>query len=294
MSAHISLPRGMLSIRALHLETGLHPKRMRKLLAAAGILSVGHEKLSDAKVIFDAEKARAVITTDMGALSRPQAGKYLNAPRVQMLLLAKSGLLRSVGNDAGINEKFPVEELDQFLVKLRRAAKPVRRAPAGSATIPEAAKRACCSAMDIVQAILEGLLTWVGRLEGEKGYLSVLVAIEEVRVLARGPEHGCISLRDVSVRLGTNDRVVQALVDAGHLTGLEAINPVNHCPQTVVTPAEVERFRSTYISLNDLARAAGKGLPRVKQELKVRGVQPAFKPKRIGATFYVLEEVRQD
>ncbi|MGY3582102.1 hypothetical protein ACVIGB_000975 [Bradyrhizobium sp. USDA 4341] len=294
MSAHVPLPRGMLSIRALHLETGLHPKRMRKLLAAAGILSVGHEVLSDAKVVFDAEKARAVITADIGALSRPQAGKYLNAPRVQMLLLAKSGLLHSVGDEDGLNEKFPVEELNQFLAKLLRAAKPVRRAPAGSATIPEAAKRACCSAIDIVQAILEGLLTWVGHLEDEKGYLSVLVAIEEVKALARGPEHGGISLRDVSVRLGTKDRVVQALVDARLLAGLEAINPVNHCPQTVVTPDEVERFRSTYISLNDLARAAGKGLPRVKQELKARGIQPAFRPKLIGATFYVLEEVRRE
>lgn len=285
-STAAELSPSLLSIRALHLETGLHPKRMRKVMAAAGLLPEEHATLSDGKVLVDAAEGRKIIAAELGALSRPQAGQFLNAPRVQMLILAKSGLLPTTGNATESNEKFILEGLKDFMAKLLKNAKPVRRIPAGAATIPEAAKRACCSAIDIVQAIIEGLPSWVGRLEAERGYMSVLVDVEEMKELARAPEHGGISLREASVLLSTNDRVVQALVDTGHLRSVTVTNPVNRCPQTVVMPDEMERFRATYVSLHELARTTGKGLHGLKKALDQRGISPAFDPDRVGATFY--------
>ena len=106
--------------------------------------------------------------------------------------------------------------------------------------------------------------------------MSALVDVEEMKELARAPEHGGISLREASVMLSTNDRVVQALVDTGQLRSVTVTNPVNRCPQTVVMVDEIERFRATYVSLHELARTTGKGLPGVKRALDQRGISTIY------------------
>ncbi len=45
------------SIRTLSIETGLHPKRLRKLLRASGVLTDGSGDLVDANRLFDAQRA---------------------------------------------------------------------------------------------------------------------------------------------------------------------------------------------------------------------------------------------
>ena len=45
------------SIRTLSKETGLHPKRLRKLLEAAGALPDGSADLADGNYLFDAQRA---------------------------------------------------------------------------------------------------------------------------------------------------------------------------------------------------------------------------------------------
>ena len=49
------------SVHSASLETGAHPKRLRKLLAAAGLLSAGHEAEPNDRVLFGAEPARRVL-----------------------------------------------------------------------------------------------------------------------------------------------------------------------------------------------------------------------------------------
>ncbi len=48
--------RALLSIRTLSIETKLHPKRLRKLLAASGVLPEDADDLADGNCLFDAEK----------------------------------------------------------------------------------------------------------------------------------------------------------------------------------------------------------------------------------------------
>jgi hypothetical protein len=44
------------SVRTLSAETGLHPKRLRKLLGVAGALPTDADGLADGNCLFDAEK----------------------------------------------------------------------------------------------------------------------------------------------------------------------------------------------------------------------------------------------
>jgi hypothetical protein len=96
-------------------------------------------------------------------------------PRVQRALLCRAGLLkpRLATADRGALETFASEGLDEFLRRLLYGAARVAAFGPNQANIPAAAKKACCSAAEIVQAILDGRLTRKARLASECGYMAV-------------------------------------------------------------------------------------------------------------------------
>jgi TniQ len=276
------------SVWTLSRETGLHPKRLRKLLRAAKL--VGDEQADgvDNNTVFDAEQGRSAISAAIGAMSLPKAGAYVNAPRVHRQLLVEAGLLTPhlPARAFGAVNKFAVDDLDEFLRRLTADARPVNKPRAGQVSLPSAAKRACCSAAEIVRMIFDRKLAWIGRLTSERGYLSVLVDVDEVREKTRGREHGGLTLREASIRMSTNDNVVRALIKAGHLRTFTTVNPINRCPQVAIQPEEIERFQKEYVSLFVLAAEKRRHFRRLKQELDASGIRPAFDPRMIGASFY--------
>jgi hypothetical protein len=93
----------------------------------------------------------------------------------------------------------------------------ITKATDGQADIPAAAKRACCSATEIVRFIVDKKLRWVGRLGDVEGYLSVLVDLEELRELVRGDDHGGLTPYQVSCQIGVTDKVARQLIRHGRL-----------------------------------------------------------------------------
>jgi hypothetical protein len=121
--------------------------------------------------------------------------------------------------------------------------------------------------------------------------MSLLLDLEEVRALVRGPDHGGLTGQAISDRLRVADRVSAALIKHGHLRSSTVINPINRCPTVVVPEREVERFEREFVSLFALAGQRGRHFMVIKKELQLAGVEPVFNPKKIGATFYRREEV---
>jgi len=290
------LSRHLHSIRTLSLESGLHPKRLRKVLGAAGVIASGQADLADQNVVFATEAAGDAVRRAKGALSRPAAGTYLNAPRVHMQLLVDQSFIMPcvAASHLAANDQYAPADLDDFLRRLLQDARVVRTPKSKQATIPAAAKRACCSAADVVRLILDRKLAWVGRLGGKSGYLSVLVDVEEIRGRTRGPEHGGVTQREMSKRLHTTDGVVRALMKGKHLGTFIARDPVNHCPVVLIRPEEAERFQREYVSLFALAKEGGSHFRQVLKELDGQGTEPAFKRKKIGARFYRREDLNSD
>lgn len=269
--------RRMHSIHTLSQETGEHPKRLRKLLARQGLIGEDSRDLSDDQVVFPAGAAAGLALEVTGALSLKRAGHYLNAPRVQMTLLHEAGLIRPLaGKGSDLRPVFARAELDGFLARLLADAEPVIVPPEGLATIPDAAKRANCSAREIVTAILERALTFIGQRAGTRGYLSVLVNVEEVRAAVRRPDHGSLSLRDVERRIGVHTSAVKGLIAGGHLATETAVNPVNRCPQTVVTDTEMTRFETENATLSRLANERHQSRETLRRMLAARGIKPAI------------------
>ena len=284
------------SVRTLSKETGLHPKRLRKVLRAAGIVDDDQMVLTYGNAVFPAQEANLVVRRALGAMSFPKAGAYLNAPRVQIELLAKQGFIKPCVPARAFSaaDHYAQADLDEFLGRLSAGAVLVKKPKPRQMNIPAAARRACCSAADILNMILDRKLSWVGRLTSERGYIAVLVDVEEIRSKTRGAETGGLTRRPASKRLRTAEKVVDALIKAGHLRTFIARDPINHCPQVLISHEEMDRFCRKYVSLFTLAEELGQHFRRVLKALDARGVEPAFKRKTIGARFYARAELKLD
>jgi TniQ len=282
------------SIRSLSFEADLHPQRLRRILKASGIISARQATLPDQHVVFAAEAASSLVEKAKGALSLPEAGEYLNAPRVQAALLVKNKFIEPhvAAGAAGALDRYATADLDAFLRRLLGGSAGVSKPKTSYCSIPVAAKLACCSAAEIINLVLGKKLGWTGKLTGAEGYLSLLVDVREIKLHIRGPEHGGISLRKAASMLETNDQVLRALINCGHIKTFMAVNPVNRCPQVLISPAEIARFQKTYISLFQLARKLRKHIAAVRAEMKSAGIKPAFDAFRVRATFYLRKDCR--
>jgi hypothetical protein len=117
--------------------------------------------------------------------------------------------------------------------------------------------------------------------------------VADIRAKTHGPEHGGLTPKQAAPALGCSDNVVRAMVAAGHLKTRTVVNPMNKCPQVVVMPAEVERFRREYVSLFALAKERGEHFRAVKKEIEAAGVTSAFDVEEIGARFYLRSTVNK-
>lgn len=277
------------SVHSASLETGAHPKRLRKLLHATGFISTEMLSLTNDAIVFDAEGARDFLDSVTGAMSLKQAGEYLNAPRPHERLLFEAGHIQPFvagGTEVLKDHAFSKRDLDIFLRRLQADATALQPGENDLAPIPAAAKRAACGAMKVVELILDRKLRRIRFHPDVPGYLSVMVDPEEVKGLLFARREGSVSLREVEKRLGSTTNVVIALIEQGHLTASNVVNPVTRMKQRVVSEDELARFLDRYVTLHTLAKETGIYFRKLSDLFKERGLAPVFDPKTVSASFY--------
>lgn len=282
------MKRTLHSVWTLSLESGLHPKRLRKILRAAGVISENDMMATYNAAVFPADAGTRIATQSKLSLTLRESGSYLNAPRVHSYLLANHGfIVPSIsGRDFEVENRYAIADLDDFLKRLLEGAVPVTKPKAGQVNIPTAARSSCRSAVDVLRLILDRKLSWVGNLSKEKGYMAVLVDVAEVRAKTRGRETGGLTQRPAARKLQTTDKVVGKLIRYKRLKTYIERNPVNRCKHTLVSHAEIERFYRTYVSLATLARERNESIGAVSKLLTTRRIEPLWKLKEIGARYY--------
>jgi TniQ len=281
------------SVLTLARAASVHPNTMRRHLRAAGLVSDDQMDMSDHKVLVDAEAGMAVANPLAGALSTAKAIKYLNVTYDHMSALVRHGFMQPRHRAAvtGGHDRYAVADLDEFLIKLGV------RSPIGYKkrllNIPTTAKQCCRSAADVIRLIFDGKLeTW--RVPRVRGYLSVLVDPDSAAKALHGAKNqNGVSLREVARRIGTSDPVLNALIAQGHVASFIAAHPVNKYPQTLIAPAEIERFRQEYVSLWALSKQNRLPSAAMKARLDTAGVEPAYDPATVGARFYSRAEVHK-
>lgn len=292
---HPVTDRRLWSIHAASLETGAHPKRLRKLLAAGGFIAEDGERQTDDRVVFPADNAASEFLVRVaGAMTLKEAGTYLNAPRVQMRLLLDSGFVRPFvrgGDDIIKDHAFARCDLDAFLGRLRADATEASTADGDLIDIPTGARQARCSAADIVGLLLDRKLTRVRKCQDVSGYMSVLVDPAEIRAQVHRESGSGLSLKQVELKMGWSQDVVRALVEKGHLPSQVVRNPINRLLQRVVSPQDLDAFAASFVSLHGLARERGVHFRRLKMDLETAGTRPALNPAEVSATFYTRADL---
>jgi TniQ len=281
------------SIRTASLQYKMHSKRLRRLIEAEGLIT--DKSRPDHKIIFSAEIAERLHQREQASMSMKEAEKYLNAGRVQTRILLEAGFIQrhKIGED-GLEDVFFKAELDEFISRLLKNAQETAAFSAPVFDLPSAAKRACCSSTAIVKLILENRLQWVGRRVDETGFLSILVDVTEVKAktMTEAAPAGLAVHIAAKIVMKTTQRVMSQLIAGGHIKTVTAINPVNRCPQIVIPFEELERFKTTFVSLHQLGVERGCHMRAVLKELNASGVQPANEFEKVGATFYRRNDLR--
>ncbi|WP_194459810.1 hypothetical protein [Bradyrhizobium sp. CCBAU 53421] len=206
--------------------------------------------------------------------------------RSQMDVLLKHELIAPYRPQASFGgyDRYAKADLDTFLANLRRYARAVVRPPKRAANIPDAARQACCSAAEVVRLILDDRIE-VMRLRSVRGYMALHVNVRQLLDAVRGPETG-LSVRRLARLMRTSDRVVEALIKHKHLASYTAPNPMNRCPQVLVSPAEIAKFEASFVSLHSLAKQLKRSPGRMRAELEAAKMKPAFNPAQVRARFY--------
>lgn len=279
------------SVHSASLEFDHHPKRLRKLLLDGELVGPETKGLSDERVLFDAKAGSAFIANISGALKFGEAARYLNIPRPHdRAILVKSDffepLVRSGSSEKLKGDLFRRRDLDAFLVSLTRDAAEVGLEETNRVSIPTAAKRSCCDVVTVVRLIRARKLRRIAIRPCETGFLSVVVDVAEIRPLVVGPDHGGLNLRTVEKELKTTNAVVKYLVREGFLRAERVSNPVHKGIQTIVRPAELERFRVGFATLHSLAVSQGVHARTMRRRLSAAGVQPVAEEPKAKLTLY--------
>ena len=277
------------SIRTASFEIKAHPKRLRKILAATGIIGADHVEHCDARVLFDAAAAQDVLTKVADPLSLRDVESYLGAGRVHAQLLMDQGFIVPFISDHAEGiwwHAFAKKDLDDFLRRLFDGAMNVTRCDMPKCSIKVAAKYANCSAGEIIRLILDKKLQWVGRQADVHGYDAALVDLDEIRRLVKLDEPDGITAHEACKRLSTSHRVVKALIERGILRTDDALNPVNRCPMKIIPNQIFSAFVDQYVSLFELTQRFNLHHAALKKTLEDFGVRPAFDPALIHAQFF--------
>jgi hypothetical protein len=140
--------------------------------------------------------------------------------------------------------------------------------------------------MKVVELLLNRQLARVRYRPGIAGYLSVMVDPDEVKDLLYERTEGTLSLREVEQMLRSSTRVVAALIELGHLGASVVVHPVSRLKQRVVSEEELDRFTKRFVNLHSLAKESGVHFRKLANILDDRGIEPAFDPEAVQATFY--------
>ncbi len=281
------------SLHSASIEYGLHPRRIRKILRERGIIEASDAHKTDERILFSVETAEEHLAPLTDTLSLVKATKYLNASRQHAQLLFNSGVIPAiVKGGKGVLNKHAIRraDLNTFLSSLMASARPD---VTEGINIPSAARRANCSAMEIVSLLLDHRLAKVGIDHSARGFLSVLVDVDEVKSLVRGQDHGGLSLRDVERKMQWSTKVLSALIDQGLLGSTVALNPVNRCPQRIVTSADLDAFDRSFVSITTLSKELQIQNRKLKALLTAAGIYPDPTFEHVPATFYRRDEIQE-
>jgi hypothetical protein len=287
------------SVRTLSLAAGVHPKRLRKLLEARGLIRPEDRDRHDNRVVFGAaagEAAAREITDSIPRIDLP--GRLGLGRGVTATLIAEELLTPVLVPDAEHELKerrFLREDVDDLIDRCVGGAEMVDVAPPGFANLRRAASAGGTTVSGLLRAILDGRVSDRRRLTSGHALGALLVNVEAVRTtFSANPTGEALARYRAARRLGTTDRVIAALIadrPGGPILESHPKTGIRRGRARVIPAAALDDFERTYVGLIVLARERSLHHLALAAALAEHGVTPAFDPAAIQATFYRRAEI---
>jgi hypothetical protein len=268
---------------------GRDSRFVRKVLLANG--APGSAEDGEAGTTFD-EKAAAMAAEKLtDAVKGLEAGRLLGVGLATQKIIVEGGYLKPMierDRSVRLGRLFSRTEISGFLEKV------FPKEPCidvdGMYPFELATRRANATQSEIFKLLLERKLVRVGVDEKVHGIRGLLLDPTEIALHTKLPDHGCLTLDEVRIAMGTSWYVVKALVEGCHLVVRLERNPVTRMRQRVVHPSDFERFRSEFVSFDGIMTEHAITRPRLSALLKAHSIAPAFPVEAIGASFYRRSE----
>ncbi|RHZ91193.1 hypothetical protein D1114_20770 [Cereibacter sphaeroides] len=267
------------SVRTAAQATGIDQRRMRRMLAAAGIVPEASDGTCDAWEIFDAAAAQPILDNLTALMPAKAFAEFIGASRSQFDLLVRDGVLMPALDAPDVKAVWNPVEGRVFLDSLLSGAVPLTKVPRGWEHLSKSAQRLKIGPGAIITAIRKGRITGVGKLEGCEGYAAVHVDHADVtRVLgAESPTAQSIEIFAKTVGLLPPSRL-KLLINAGATPATRLQNPKTRAFQLYITAEDAAAFHRRYLTPRTLAQEFGRSWQSLTAEMRAKGIQP-FSPQ---------------
>jgi hypothetical protein len=173
---YILKTRRLHSIRTAAMTHNLHPKRLRRILIDAGIIT--ETDLPDFEVLFSAAEAQEILEQASGSVAFSAAQKRLGMTRSQMDALIRAGILKPGEGGEKARPRFTEATIQHWLTFFTSfPSSPKWESRIG---IAEAARKNGSSTDRVLSLILDRSLTQVYSVQGVTGLSAVLIDKAEV------------------------------------------------------------------------------------------------------------------
>ncbi len=265
------------SVTTASQETGVDPRRLRKLLVAAGLLTED-SGLPDTWAVFDAAEADPIIRDLITLVPAKAFRDIIGATRSQFDLLVADRVLVPALETSETKSVWDPRAGAAFLAGLLRGAVQLRQPQHSWEHISKSAQRLKISPSVIIRAVLDGRLRRIGNLEGRSGYSAVYVDHDEVARLlgSEAPPGHSIDTFAKSVGASSPSGLRRLILD-GHTPATRAVNPRTKAEQFYITTADAAAFHAKFFTPRSMANTYRRSWQSLRVDLDQEGITP-FSP----------------
>ncbi len=278
------------SLGSFQKECKMSGQRVRSALVEHGFLTLDPMTGSVKEPgVFSAARSKRLLQELNDGLTRLATSKRLNIPRAQFDAVCQAGLIKSIDGLGKITPHFSAEETDALLSRMMVGARPVGNFSQEMVDIPTACRKLVCGAAEIFELLIDQRIRSLGKVDGETGYLSLRIDVEEVSSLLGGVGVEGFTKAQLKQLLSINDPAVKFLIDAGYLNATASRNPVTRKAATVVLPKDYALFLEGFIPAKHLAELLDTTPRSVMAKMRKLGVAPLAMPHGCVGTIYEIE-----
>lgn len=283
------------SIHSLAEKTGEHCRTIHRAVVLTGLME-GDPDQPNGWSTFDLTAGEDLVRRIQNSISVVKLPAYLNCNRVQAQQLVRTGVIPKIAgdNDAaiGVLKNVALEDADAFLSRLLARASLVTEADKGMSDVVAASEIARWPVLDIVKAIMAGLLSKVQVVDQNLKFKGILVDPSEVKeVLLREKSGDGIGAVEAARRLNMSAANLNFLAKLTDVAGKPYVQEhfmenSKGAKMRFFSAEDIAAFLRDHISLKDYAESLMFSSQVMRMKLEGRGIKPIIKEYGLGRLYY--------